>query len=402
MASVLDNLREASFRGVPFFYEDASDQFGRRFAKHEYPGRDGAWHEDMGIKAQSFEIKAYVLEPDHLQKAERLFAAINEKGPGTLVHPWLGSRRVVCTEARRRFSTAEGGMAEFTLTFEEAGEAAQPSGRFDTAAQVPIAADASETTLQTVFNDQFNVNGYPQWVADDAASRAVAAARMLDGLLSNLSIAGTAVRARSLSDFIGRAGSLVRSPALLSSSLATIVRVPSSVDGARAFSALSAGQDWSDPSGPVPLTTATRVAQNANAAALADLTGGLVLVNRVRAASLADYPSSADALTTRDNLANGLGTAMESAPDALFRSYRTLRTTSARDLTARAAQLPRLTTYTTRSPQPVLTTAWRLYGAKPETVLTRATEIGSRNHLRHPGFVPSATALELVTEAADG
>ena len=112
-----DNLRPASFRGVPFFVEGADQQGGRRQAVHEFPQRDDVFVEDLGLRPHEFRIDGYVLGADYMAARDALIQAANEAGPGTLVHPYRGSLTVSCLDWTMRESDREGGIAWVTLTF---------------------------------------------------------------------------------------------------------------------------------------------------------------------------------------------------------------------------------------------------------------------------------------------
>lgn len=87
-------LRPASFRGVPFdAFEEHSEAGGRRLVRHEFPLRDTPYAEDMGRKAGQWQVEAFVLRnrwADYEAARNRLRDALNEAGPGTLIHHSAG------------------------------------------------------------------------------------------------------------------------------------------------------------------------------------------------------------------------------------------------------------------------------------------------------------------------
>lgn len=90
-----DNLRPASFRGVPFQVDDDEGTFGRRVQVHEYPNRDKPYTEDLGRATRRFTINAYLVGNDFFEARDRLIVAIDTPGPGTLVHPYYGEVAVL-------------------------------------------------------------------------------------------------------------------------------------------------------------------------------------------------------------------------------------------------------------------------------------------------------------------
>ena len=157
-----DNLRPASFRGVPFKVQDHSAEIaGREIQLHEYPGRDVPYPEDMRRKSKSFTVEAYVLGADYMSARDRLIVACDGKGPGTLIHPYLGSLSVVCTGCLLRERADEGGVGRFQLTFAEGGTNQFPTSSADQSFAINQAADAAHLATREGFANEFSVgNAY--------------------------------------------------------------------------------------------------------------------------------------------------------------------------------------------------------------------------------------------------
>ncbi|MDQ7010357.1 MAG: hypothetical protein Q9M29_00915, partial [Mariprofundaceae bacterium] len=68
-----------------------------------------------------------------------------------------------------------------------------------------------------------------------------------------------------------------------------------------------------------------------------------------------------------------------------------LRAAMVRDLTERAGRLPQIGVFTPRSGMPALLLAHRIHGDA-----SRDAEIIARNSIRHPGFVPGGSPLEVI------
>lgn len=88
-----DTLLPASFRGVGFEVLRTRDHGERSVVEHEYPYRDGSEIEDMGRKARRISITAVVWGPAYEAALEKLGKALDERGPGELVHPVFGPVR---------------------------------------------------------------------------------------------------------------------------------------------------------------------------------------------------------------------------------------------------------------------------------------------------------------------
>ena len=141
-----DDLRPASFRGVPFFVADAEGQGGRRGALHQYPQRDTPYWEDLGRQARTVTLTAYLIGDDVAARAARLIEVLEAAGPGYLVHPHKGTMRMAVASYRETHRIAQGRATWYEITFQEAGEAAYPATTADTTARVGAAADEAEPT----------------------------------------------------------------------------------------------------------------------------------------------------------------------------------------------------------------------------------------------------------------
>ena len=122
--------------GVPFVTKNSDIELGRAIVSHEYPKRDQDFDEDMGKKARRYSLRCFVIGDDYRTQRDQLIKVIESPGPHTLVHPFFGSMRITIIDCRQSESTAEGGMARFTLGFKEATENQFPSTRIDTGSKV--------------------------------------------------------------------------------------------------------------------------------------------------------------------------------------------------------------------------------------------------------------------------
>lgn len=384
-----DGLQPAAFRGVPFFVDSAEASFGRRTARHEFPGAERVVIEDLGRKTRELTIECFVLDSPsatatYMDARDALIAAAEKPGAGTLDHPYLGTMEVFAQVLRVRESTRKGGMAQITLGVIEAGELEFPD-EVNTAALVTAAADAAEESALAAFVAKFK-----------AAGRLIESAQAeVDRALADVS--------RFVADVTGPLAALVRTPANLA---AAIVGALKSMRGVALTplkaldlykGSFGAGKDPTAASA----TTPTRRQEAANTAAINDLVRRAAVAEACRAAALApaaDFGSGTDALAVLALLADALDALMEredpvtGAPidDATYAALAALRAALVHDLTARAATLPRLASYTSPATLPALVLAHRLYGDA-----TRDAEIAARNAISHPLFMPGGVALEV-------
>lgn len=405
-----DQLQKGSFRGAPFFWHRADGEVGRKTARHDYPLRDEAYIEDLGKLPREFTLEVYVLGPDYMAARDKLIAACEEPGPGTLIHPTRGSVRVSLS-GRVRFteSTDEGGMARFTLPFVVASDNRYPDTSTDTAGAVVKKADTAKSAIAANAAASIKAAGLAGWIGAAAETVLTGAFDGIDsakglmkpplvptgvtGFVSNLSLLQSSV------------SSLVRQPLSLVSGVMGLIESLSGLSG-DPWAALKGYRslfDWGNDLKPVPRTTSNRVIQADNQAAMVALVQRSAVVEAALAASTVDFapviaaerPTYQDATGLRDELADRLDALMLAADDdAVYQALADLRAAVITDITTRGADLSRTVFYVPATTLPALVVAHSLYGDA-----SRADEVVVRNRLRHPGFVPGGRSLEVLIDA---
>lgn len=168
MSEWLYQLRPASFRGVPFKVSDDEGTLGRRTTTHEYPLRDMPFTADMGRKARKYSVSAYVIGSDYMTQRDRLLAALESGGSGTLIHPFYGTLNLnVEGEIKVKHSRDHGGMCILSLQFVESGQLNYPTSGGATDQNVQAAADAADTSFGDKFLEDFNLDGAADWITDN-------------------------------------------------------------------------------------------------------------------------------------------------------------------------------------------------------------------------------------------
>lgn len=378
-----DELQQGKFRDVPFHTDDHGLSGGRRLAVHEYPLRDDPFPEDMGRAARKLSVRAYVLGADYMGARDNLLAALEAAGPGTLVHPYLGTQRVAVESFNLRESTREGGIAYFDIQFVQAGAAVRPDVRPDTATLVTRQADVVEATIEQVFVDKFSVADVPGWVSEQAAAKVgeavdaiIAAAGPLPGLMEG---------AQDLIDLPGSlAGTLTGAMARLRAALGN---PEARLAGLRSLF----GYGADDTPAPATGTTPSRARVLDNAAAVGALVRQAAVVEAAREAAAMDYESFDQAQTLRDELADAIDDVTLTADDASYAALVDLRAAVVRDIALRGADLSRLVQVTPAATLPALVLAHQIHGDA-----TRAEALVARNRIRHPGMVPGGVTLEVL------
>ncbi len=393
-----DQYLQGSFRGVEFRTRSAGAQLGRRVVLHQYPGKDKPYAEDLGRQARQFNLDLYVLGDDYMSQRDKLRDALEQAGPGTLVHPWLGTMRVAVLSASASESTRDGGRASFRVTFAEAGDASEPADTLGSASAMQDAADAVNAQLLEDFSDNFDISG-PEFLATTAKSALVTASERLEELSLQVAAPGSALTEQynALDLFVEDLSSLVAAPGNLALTVIGLVQGLANLadDPLDAFAVYELLWDWgTDDLATVPQTTSHRVQQAANQAAITALVRRSAMTSAANQMAAQDYTSVDQAITLRDAVLDRLEEESLTADDDLYNLLCDLRAAVVADVDSRGADLPRIISYTPPVTLPALVLAYQIYG-DPQ----RDSELIERNNIVHPGFVPGGTALEVLSDA---
>lgn len=396
-----DRYRPASFRGVPFRVEASDLTTGRRGTDHVYPGREIPYAEDSGRQAERIHVTGYVIGPDYDVDRDALLAALREEGPGTLVHPYLGTLRVVARSATLRESTAQGGFAVFELDFVEAGANLAPVSATDSAGALAEAAAVAEGEIEESFADRFLAD-FPSWVTDSAIAVVEETAAVLEDALAPITAAaeGADDFRRGILELRGEAASLVLEPILLARRIRGLVQqfraLPESeLDRMRNLLDLAVAPfDFE----PIEETTASRARQRRNRDAIAATLRRSALFEATAALPGVSFASRGEVVSAREAFeaafeAETLAAGDDPDQDADLRQLERMFAGAMRDLSLRDnGTLARLREILLPASQPAIVVAHRLYQDA-----TRDQEIVDRNRVTHPLFVPGGVPLQVLT-----
>ena len=407
-------LRPASFRGVPFKVEASDIGAGRRTQLNEYPQRDKPYVDDLGRATREIALTAFVVGEDYIDQANAVIGALEEPGPGTLIHPWLGELRVSIKDLARVSFDPALGQARISMQFIEAGELTFPSSETSTQAASRIAAGKLEKASVESFAEKFGVKGFQDFVAAAASGNL---GKML-GIVGLSEVGKVLGFANSLAKTVSTLIALISNPKTLGwklmgafglSGLATTVAAWSNI--VRQLSRVGKSSSLKTPTASSIVTPSRRQA-NANAAAVYALGRQAIIAQAVGASSLVGsaYDSSTQAVTAsltssttssvmsyddmiavRNELIAAIDQESLTADDAVYDALQAARSAVWNDLTTRAKDSARLATLMPPQTTPALVLAYEYYEDA-----ARASEIVARNGVRHPGFVPPV-ALRVMT-----
>lgn len=393
-----DRLGPASFRGVPFHVDVAEMTGGRRNVHHEFPFRDLPYVEDLGRRGRTFPVEAYVLGDDYMAARDALLAALEAEGPGELIHPYYGTRRVsVSGGFRVRETSAEGGVARIAVEFAETELApsfpsATPAAadRLDARGDAIVAALRARAAAVSALSLPASALASLSAVVADAAraldtalapvvatTQELAALKtQVDGIVLD-ALALAAQPADALDGFLGVLGSLGTSPA------------------GPVIAGLLRAYGFTPSEARPPATTAARRAERE----LYDILLGIVRTATITQAALlapaAEYASWDDAVASRDAITEKLDEQADVADDDTYATLAALRADLVRAVPGEDRDLPRLVRHTPPHTVPSLVLAHRLYGD-----LARESDIVTRNKIEHPGFILGGVPLEVLADGA--
>jgi len=374
-----DNLRPASFRGVPFSVTSMETEVGRDGVLQEPLGDGGGYFDDQGRKVRRFRLSAFVIATgdgsDYARRRDALITAVEQKGAGTLVHPTFGTLRVqVLPPVVLSETMEEGRAATFRLEFAEVGDGRTfPTATLDKPAVVASRSATLKEQLGEYFEDVAEVTGQLDYVVSSAEDQL---ATIVTETTQIIEAAGDAVV--DTPAVIERLGGL---SATATTFVADVVAMLEEISERDPLVQLAKAIVPPELTATNP--TDLQAERNARAVALTVRLGALAVA--AEAAAAETFEAYDDALRARDGIVD-LVIADEARDDItgdLHAALRDVRLAAWDQLTTDALQLPRLVTYTPPAVTSAQEIAQLLYLDG-----SRANEIVRRNDIAHSGFVP--------------
>lgn len=396
----LTTLWAASYKGVPFHFEEDRSKGGRDNVKHTFPRRDDPYIEDMGRAVRYFSGTAYVHGDDADAQAAALEAALDAYGAGTLVVPYFGPVQVHCDEFERAVQRDKAGYVAFDVKFVRAG-ATTPNVSVPFLQNIGLlAASSLASTVAALFPTWIATQGEPDHVVAAAADTIAQAAATIDVLRQQYPAAPAASAALrdSVATLIAAVPAAISDAAVPGAAASDLVaglfqaardlgQAMPEASAQRAGLALAAafpssGQDL----GGVPfLTSSGRATVNADAAARAARLAGLAAY--AAGVLRSTFESRNDGVTARGEVSerfeNELYDTNTGADAALYLAIDGLRFGVVEWLTQTINTLAPVITVESAVIRSSLDLAWILYGDP-----TRGDELAKRNGVAHPSFMP--------------
>ncbi len=392
-----DELRPASFRGVPFFIDGSQFNTGRRVTVHEFPDRDLPYPEDLGKIGRGWKVDGHLIGDDYLTQKRAMIEAVEKKGAGELIHPFYGSLNVQCGAVSFDEDNREGGFVKVTFQFYEAGDNRFPLPIEDKAAVLDEKADATLDASKAAFDKSFSIGDLPGFAVDSARTTVANFADKLSDATKGIraeadKIADLAFDIRNLK---AEVNTLLQSPSLLSSRLQTsfkfLMDALSLPEGKAKAAKLFFAFGSTD--APIVGSTPIRVTERFNRDQLNLLIQNTAIANYAKQVADTEFASVTEARAARTEFADTIDEQLFKVEDNdTFQTLKDVNAQVAKLLPDIEADLPDIKEYTVFETMPALVVAYDLY----EDIELEA-DIISRNIISNPNFISGGTVLEVVS-----
>lgn len=388
-ASWLSGYGQGSFRGAEFFITSAQNEFGRRFAVHEFPQRDFPIAEDLGRKARKFTMTAYIVGDNYFDNRNRLIEALELPGIGKFVHPYLGVFNAVALNSSMTESTNEGRIARFTITFQEQIETVLTSSGPDAKTKVYNKRKDFLDNALAFFEDAYDIAQAPVQVVQNVLDEID---RALDVIVAAKKVVGSVADfQRELSNVRGKLTQLVFDATDLWNDIAGIVTFGTDIlDGRFSITPANARQqyiDFNEPLNQFKADTDTTDPVDL----IRDMFYKQSLISALGLLPDVDYTSleDADALFADGNAGMDQIELDPASSDELIADSRDMRAALQEDIDDRTANLGQIYNYVVpKTSKPTIAISSTIYGD-----IDREQEIIDRNKVQNPFFAGGSLSV---------
>jgi prophage DNA circulation protein len=176
--SWLTQLKDASYKGVPFKVDIADLQFGRDIEVSQTPtgqlisketgepigGGLNPWVRDRGLLQKQFTVTAHFAGLNYLTERDAFIGAIENGGGGELQLPTFDPINVIAGKAAIQFNNKQGGFESIKVVFHRYELKVQPETSINTQKAATEGIDASKETFLASFGTKLESGA--QWVAE--------------------------------------------------------------------------------------------------------------------------------------------------------------------------------------------------------------------------------------------
>ena len=398
MSLLAKKFQQGYFRNVPFNLDSTTFEGGRRIVVHEYPFKEVSYSEDLGRKKREYSFEAFVNGENYESARDQLIAACeNVDGEGLLVHPYFGTKKVVCTGCSVRESKSELGIAFFSLSFVEVGEKLNPSSAIDTASKVKSTIEELQDISSAAFEAIYSVADTPSFVTDSAEEKIQAFTDVVNGQAKKINgvtekLADYTYQIRNMQADIR---DIAQTPNRVAQNFVTTLNnflaiLPGGSQQMK--SALTGVSEYGVDFDTSNSLTSSRLAESENSRALRDLNFELVVGLLAGEATDRIYESYEDAETDRNQVLDLIDTILNrTLDDNVYSGFYRLKHELVKAVPNPDQDLPRIVGVEYTAQMPSLVIAYDLYEA-----LDLEKDLVERNAVSNPGFMPANREIKAL------
>jgi len=394
--SWLDDYQQGSFRGVSFKVSSHEGTSGRRDQVTEFPGRDNPYIQDHGQKPRRFTIDAYVIGDSYHIDRNKLIKALDRKGPGKLIHPYMGDFQVVITDYSYRDTVREGGMCRFTITCIVSSDLKLPTKTIDTIKKVAEAKENAFFAYQELFEEIWKISRVPKTVADSALDTIDRAFALMESDKSAVSF--LASFRRDIKNVRGRLIAVAYDTSSLIGYTLDLMRLGTDEDNEEIDVTSSVSrQSFEDLKSFTNFEPSDIINQKDDepSKVYSETIQYSAIINMAGLLSLIEFESAETAEDFRNLVFIRLDQIMESTPDdEFYNALYELRSTVSQHIDEQVRELPRRVKYVPIETTAALLISYNIYGT-----VSKEQKIIERNKISHPAFINGSVPLEILTNA---
>jgi prophage DNA circulation protein len=394
-----EKLRQASFRGIEFYVSSSDIEGGRRIAKHEFPQKDIPFVEDLGKKAKSFPIEAYVIGDDYMDRRDLLIDALDKEGSGLLVHPYYGELNLQVSDWKVKETKDEGGMATFSITFEQTGDINYPLSLENNANILNTRADKLDESLAQNMNKSFKTNILSNY--KKAIGFIKDTTKSLENFMSPIaSLVNIAEEvSKDINDIVTEAMALARSPLTLAYNLQNAIKRIQNIpeyakDIMKAYSLLNKNffEYFDEISETEEPETKAENLNRTNSKSMKQMLCLTIAGAMARTANNMSFTTYADAENTKNLITDIIDEIIaDTDDDDIFKDAFDLKIALSKILPPENQVLKNIVLYEIKDTTPSIVLCYDIYGN-----LDNEQDILDRNNIKNPAMIIGGKEVEVV------
>lgn len=379
-----EQLRPASFRGVPFEVDSSNTSVGRKTAVHEIIDRAPDYVEDLGKGTRRYNLTAFVVEPNYKFKRDRLIKALEKPGDGQLTHPYYGNQTVkVVGMADIGESSREGGFASIRISFSLSKPPQFPTQLLSTFSDLVDQVNGTLEAINVGFQSAFDLIAAPQYVVDSVVGTLGSGIDFIEQTKNQVS------NAFDFQDDINflraNLGSLIFDPEEMANKFIDLMRPRANLTSDESRTSTLENLK-------IENFASTNVDQDPNELASVLFLQQAGIVAASESVTNINFENTTDAENFKQAVLAGIDNIITLSDIVDYDDFYNLRSAVILRIDDKSIGLPEIVKQINNITLPSLFIAFDFYEN-----LNRTQEIETLNNVRHPGFMPGGVELDLIS-----